>query len=111
MPREAANTPVPHNPFRQNRSAADMRSAGGDARWPPDAARRDPSGSKAVPLPERSAVTAARDVEPPPVPAAPQEAHAAAARAEAAAAREADRSIAAEEAVATPPPSQQQQRQ
>jgi hypothetical protein len=59
MPREGAPTPVPHNPFRQNRSAADLLLASSKARWPADAARRDSSGSKAVPVPERAAAAVA----------------------------------------------------
>ncbi len=65
-PREGSDVPVPMNPFRQNRSAADYKYAAEHARWPAEAAKRDPIGTKAVPLPERSALAAARDV-----PAAP----------------------------------------
>jgi hypothetical protein len=60
-PREGSDVPVPMNPFRQNRSAADYKLAAEDARWPAEAAKRDPIGTKAMPLPERSALAAARD--------------------------------------------------
>jgi hypothetical protein len=62
-PREGSDVPVPMNPFRQRRSAADYKP-GADAHWPAEAAKRDPSGSKAVPVPERAALAAARDVKP-----------------------------------------------
>ena len=64
MPREAAATPVPHNPFRHNRSGADVVLAGSKARWPADAAARTPKGSRAIELPERSAIAAS--AAPPP---------------------------------------------
>ena len=65
MPREAAGTPVPHNPFRHNRSGADVVLAGSKARWPADAAARTPKGSRAVELPERAAVAASATPPPP----------------------------------------------
>ena len=60
MPREASPVPVPHNPFRHNRSAADLVLASSKARWPKDAASRDSAGRPRAPLTESKAETAAR---------------------------------------------------
>jgi hypothetical protein len=60
MPREASPVPVPHNPFRNNRSAADLVLASSKARWPKEAAARDSAGHPRAPLTESKAETAAR---------------------------------------------------
>ena len=60
MPREASPVPVPHNPFRHNRSAADLVLASSKARWPKEAAARDSAGRPRAPLTESKAETAAR---------------------------------------------------
>ena len=60
MPREASPTPVPHNPFRHNRAAADLVLAGSKARWPKEAAARDSAGRPRAPLTESKAEAAAR---------------------------------------------------
>lgn len=60
MPREASPVPVPHNPFRTNRSAADFVLASSKARWPKEAAARDSAGHPRAPLTESKAEAAAR---------------------------------------------------
>ena len=60
MPREASPVPVPHNPFRHNRSAADLELARSKARWPKEASSRDSAGRPRAPLTESKAETAAR---------------------------------------------------
>ena len=60
MPREASPIPVPHNPFRHNRAAADLVLAGSKARWPKEAAARDSAGHPRAPRSESRAEAAAR---------------------------------------------------
>ena len=60
MPREASPIPVPHNPFRHNRAAADLVLAGSKARWPKEAAARDSAGHPRAPRSESKAEAAAR---------------------------------------------------